>query len=248
MKREQAEKLFTLLGEIDDEIIAEAEAYNNKSAPIMQFPQKRRIARLMMIAASVGFVAVSVWGIGQLGMQGDENLVPEYDVLMEADDADIDGDWDVEDAAEEADEDGWEDDGEELLFEDRRVDFIHQLTEDELSAVFPSIDADISAVALFLNDGSLIEVEAIVKLPTSEQVILRVAEGMIERTIINVAPDEPSIRDINGIEVSVYESAAASFMLDNIAYYVEFFDEDIIDQIILGGAADLSVFDDMTFD
>ena len=92
MKREKAEKLFNLLGEIDDEIIAEADVVENKSSQFIPFKQKRNMTRFATIAASVVFLAVSVWGLGQLGMQNDEavdwvadNMAVE---VPEAEDAD----------------------------------------------------------------------------------------------------------------------------------------------------------------
>jgi len=79
MKRERAEKLFNLLGEIDDEIIAEADVVGSKSSQIIQMGRKRNVTRLATIAASIAFLAVSVWGFGQFGMQSENDNASNWD-------------------------------------------------------------------------------------------------------------------------------------------------------------------------
>lgn len=71
MKREKAEKLFHLLGEIDDDIIAEATVVENKPLQRAWFKQKRNIIRFTTVVASLVFVIMSIWGLGQLGLESD---------------------------------------------------------------------------------------------------------------------------------------------------------------------------------
>jgi len=256
MKRERAEKLFNLLGEIDDEIIAEADIVETKSAKILPLSRKKVMQRYVTIAASIAFLLVCIWGVrglvSQFDMHGDDMTADEADsdfiYNMVVDEDQDDADWD-DDIVAEAEDAGWDDEDEEDENEqeelaDRPVDFIHQLTEDELNAVFPTLDYEISATALFLNDGTLIEVEGFVHMPTGEQLRLRVAEGEIQHTVIAI-PDEILNLTIHEVELTVYDQVSTSFMLDDIAYYMEFFDEDVINQIILGGPADLNVLSDV---
>jgi len=249
MRRERAEKLFNLLGEIDDKIIEEADIVRSKSAQIVQMGRKKGMVRFVTLAASVAFLVVGIWGLGQFGMESDDKAM---DVADDWDDEFVlefeSDDWDDDMAADEADEadDDWVGESEETL-NDRRVDFVHELTEEQLSAVFPGLDAEIFATALFLDDGTLVEVEGIIQMLTGEQMLIRVAEGEIQHTVIDV-PDATVAYTIHGVVVTVYDEESASFMLDNIAYYVEFYDgfnEEIVSQIILGGPADLSVFSEV---
>ena len=257
MKRERAESLFNLLGEIDDEIIAEAEVVEKKPAKVVQLGQKKGIGHFATIAACIAFLLVCIWGISGLFGMGDD-----YWANDSADDGDValemiqvaeeeDSDWDDDVAEAEWDEDGddwvgdvaddWEDPADELEeIADRLVDYIHHLTDEQLEAVFPGLEYEVSAVAYFLNDGTLIEVEGFVQLPTGDELRIRVAEDEIQHTVI-VIPETFSRFTLNDVEVEVSDHESASFMVDNIAYYMDFFDEDVVNQIILGGGADLSV-------
>jgi len=237
MKRERAENLFNLLGDIDDKIIAEADVVKKKPAQIVPMNKKRRMPRYVTVAASIAFLLVCVWGVRgllQFGMHGDDDMATnvanddwEDDLVAEAED---DGDWD-----EAGDE--WADRGE---LADRPVDFVHQLTDEQLSVVFPALEFEIFANALFLNDGTLIEVEGFVQMPTGEQLRIRIAEDEIQHTVITV-PDTTLYLNVYDVEIAIHDQRSTSFMLENIAYYIEFFDQDVVRQIILGGPADLSV-------
>ena len=212
--------------------------------------------RIVTIAASIAFLAVGIWGIagllGQFGMQGDG----DNESFMTEDLAGDEDDWGDEVAMEVADdENGAEEEAEGEIFRvalGRPIDFVHQLTEEELYAVLPNLDVDLMvsliAEALFY-DGNLVVVEVLAETVTGEWIDIQIAVDEIEliRELMYL-PDESQVRYIHGIAVTIYEFyeyGAASFMLDDITYYVEFSDEDIISQIILGGPADLSVLIEM---
>ena len=107
MKRDRAENLFNLLGEIDEEIIAEADVVEKKPAQILPMSRKKRMTRYATIAASIAFLLVCAWAIRDFLGQ-----TRHYDeMLLAAEEAEDvgDGDWDDEvvmdaedDAAEEA--------------------------------------------------------------------------------------------------------------------------------------------------
>jgi len=256
MKRERAEKLFSLLGEIDEEIIVEADIVEKKPAQILKMGRNKSLRRYAMIAASIAFLLVCIWGIrGFISMDGVDNdmaFVTEEAESDWGDDDDEIGDWDEDDADFDDEAGDWdEDDADDWLEEesvenmfDRQVDFTHQLTEDQLAAVFPGLEYEVSAVAFFLDDGTLIEVEGVVALPTGEQLIILIAEGEVQHTVID-EPEEVSQFTISGVEVMVGDNDTTNFMLGNIAYFMEFFDEDVVNQIILGGSADLSVLNEV---
>ena len=249
--RERAENLFNLLGEIDEAIILEADIVEKKPARFLQMGRDKSFRHYAMIAASIGFLLVCIWGIRGMIDELSMNRVSN-DMAFVAEDAD--SDW-----ADDADESGWdEDDGVE--FDDEaddwleeeaaenlylQVDFTHQLTEDQLAAVFPGLEYEVSADALFLADGTLIEVEGVVLLPTGEELIIRIAEDEVQHNV-TPEPEEISRFTVSGVEVMVCDSDTANFMLGNIAYFLEFFDEDVVNQIILGGSADLSVLSEVT--
>ena len=97
MKREKAEKLFNLLGNIDDKLIAEADEVPTKPTKIIQLDQKKNIMRLTTLAASVIFLAVGAWGLSQLGMQMNETDMAHdqaEDLVME--EAEVEADWNGE--------------------------------------------------------------------------------------------------------------------------------------------------------
>jgi len=250
MKRERAESLFDLLGEIDDKIIAEADVVERKTAPILPMNRKKIRMRYMKVAASIAFLLVCVWGVsGLFGQNRGRFYSVSDDMAFVADEADDNGDWDGV-AMEAEDADDWEEDdaddkNDELAAVDRHlVDFTHQLTEEELRAVFPSLEYEVSAVALFFDDGTLIEVEGVIYLPTGEQLLIRIAEDEIQHEV-DLVLESRSRFTISEVEVEVYDYDSTSFMLDNIAYYIDFFDEDVVQQIILGGPADLSVLSEL---
>jgi len=252
MKRERAESLFNLLGEIDEKIIAEADDVERKTAQILPMNRKIGMMRYMKIAASIAFLLVCVWGIsGLLGQNFGQFYSESDDMAFVAEDAGDNGDWD--EVAMEAEAEDWEGDddadgddkNDELAAVDRHlVDFTHQLTEEELRVVFPSLEYEVSAVALFLDDGTLIEVEGAIYLPTGEQLLIRIAEDEIQHEV-DLVLESRSRFTISEVEVEVYEYDSVSFMLDNIAYYIDFFEEDVVNQIILGGPADLSVLSEV---
>ena len=244
MKRERAENLFSLLGEIDDEIIAEADIIKKKTAKVLQIGKKKGMGRFATIAASIAFLLVCIWGVrgllGQFGLEGDDEPANDGLEFMTGDNG---ADW-ADDVAEAEVADEWEDDDEDDLAEeglaDHPVDYVHQLTDEQLDAVFPGLEYEVSAVAFFLNDGTLIEVEGIIQLPTGQQMRIRVAEDEIQDATI-VVPEEISRFRFHNVEVEVCNYETVRFMLGNIAYYIEFYDEDVVNKIILGGPADLSV-------
>ena len=107
MKREKAENLFNLLGEIDDQIVAEAESFEYQSPQVIQMGRKKSRMRLITVAASVVFLAIGAFGIGffdQFGMQSDDVALESDDAPMaEAEDSTWETDWDDEAVAEAED-------------------------------------------------------------------------------------------------------------------------------------------------
>lgn len=252
MKRERAEELFNLLGDIDEAIIEEADIMEKKSTQILQIGQKKSLRRYVMIAASIAFLLVCIWGvrgiIDQLGMNRADS-----DMAFVAEDADSDWEGDVDESGWDEDDADWEDDeagdwveeeSVDNVVVDRQIDFTHELTEEELVAIFPSLEYEVTADALFLDDGTLIEVEGLVLLPTGEQLLIRVAEDEVQHNV-NCEPEEISQFTISGVEVMVCDNDTTTFMLDDIAYFLEFFDEGVVNQIVLGGPADLSVLSEV---
>jgi len=97
MKRERAEKLFHLFGEIDDELILEADEMARKTPIKMQGRQRKNMMRFVGVAASFIVLGVGIWAFvsGQQDNQGDMAAAPE-----------MDNDWVVDDMSDDdADED-----------------------------------------------------------------------------------------------------------------------------------------------
>ncbi|MCL2559444.1 MAG: hypothetical protein FWE07_03055 [Turicibacter sp.] len=93
MKREKAEKLFYLIGEIDDALIAEAEEYDGK-ANVVRLGHRNKSLHMFTAAACVIFLVVGAWGLSQLGMGSDsDEMAADSDWAVEeaevADDADM---------------------------------------------------------------------------------------------------------------------------------------------------------------
>jgi len=111
MKTEKAEKLFQMIGEIDEDIIAEAEEIPKPVANITHFPARKSYKALGILVASIAFVTISIIGIsGMFGFDGDGGDFAASDNVAEeaapAPDAEL-GIWDVvddsEDVADESD-------------------------------------------------------------------------------------------------------------------------------------------------
>ena len=96
MKHEKAEKLFHLLGDIDDDIIVEVEAATTKnmSSKVVWFKRKKEITRLVTASASVAFVVFSIWGFHQFGMQSEGTA--ENEMTLEAPELNLEEDTSVE--------------------------------------------------------------------------------------------------------------------------------------------------------
>ena len=89
MKRERAEKLFDLLGQIDDKMIIEADDLKHQPVQVAHINQKRNMPRFLTIAAAVAFLMLSVGGIaGLLGQMGiGDDLADEWDLADDFEDA-----------------------------------------------------------------------------------------------------------------------------------------------------------------
>jgi len=138
---------------------------------------------------------------------------------------------------------------------DRRVDFFHELTPDQFSAVFPTLDPlAFIATATYLSDGSLVSVSAFNE---AAQTNIWLMEG----PTILIMPDEPpEISYVHEVAVTVLMSSwgdsmyfQANFMLGGIPYHVDFTGSEeagqwsiseIVHTLIAGGPADLSILED----
>jgi hypothetical protein len=136
------------------------------------------------------------------------------------------------------------------------IGFTHTLTDEQMKAVFPALTSEFTATALYLTDGSLIEVTAVGRYRWTR---IQVAEGEVVRTQIFVHENEPQVSHVHGVEVMAFmlgddndfnKHFQVDFMLDNIAYHITLFSPkeagkehltELVNQLILGGAADLSV-------
>ena len=138
---------------------------------------------------------------------------------------------------------------------DRAVGFSIELTNEQLNAVFPSIRLPLIANALYMNDGTLIEVTAI---EYEQFTRIRLSEDKLIHTQITVHENPPQISYINGIAVTAFISDGdgynvsfqADFVLGGITYHIDFFGErksgklrmdELVRQIILSEPADLHV-------
>jgi len=133
------------------------------------------------------------------------------------------------------------------------ADFFYALTDEQFAAIFPNVDTPFLAVALYSNDGSLIEVQ-------SAQLEIRLSAGESVRTVITPPESPTQVSNIHGVAVTAWTDNRwvasgwtefiADFMMDGVIYHIRFFDiygagqvrmEELIEQLILGGSADLSV-------
>ena len=81
MKNEKAEKLFELIGDIDEKIIAEAETVKTKPANVISFQPKKHLKGLILVA-SIAFIVVTVGGIAQiLNLGSDESATSDMAAL-----------------------------------------------------------------------------------------------------------------------------------------------------------------------
>ena len=140
---------------------------------------------------------------------------------------------------------------------DRRIDiFYDNFTAEQMSAVFPGLHLTLEAVALYLSDGSLIEVSAF---ELESGVRIRLAPGALTHTVLIYFEEDPEISYVHGVAVTAFKSGdygfafyLADFMLNGIEYRVEMSGTDehidimteIVSMLIIGGAADLSVLAD----
>lgn len=139
---------------------------------------------------------------------------------------------------------------------DRRLDFWHELTDAQFAAAFPTLNESLSAQALYQSDGTLIEVAAFGSLGTEQHLRIRLAEGMVAQTVLIIPEEPPHISYVHQVPVTAFMSGErdsmyfqAEFILDNIAYHVSLIDSEeagqqllteLVNRIIIGGAADLS--------
>jgi len=252
MKREKAERLFNLLGEIDDQIIAEAEVVENKSSQILPFKQKRNMTQAVTIAASIAFLVVSVWGFGQLGMRNDaDSDWNAGNMAIESPESDSGVEGIIVGEAEEADETEEAEWSDSFSFFDRLVgDFSHPLTDEQIASVFPGLDSPVVGKANYWRDGALSGVSAHIYMVDDIWIRISIAQGELH-PCCSFHSGGPVYLEIYGVEVIV-EHGAARFMLYDVGYvmYINNFsdalsqmDEAIISQLILGGPADLSVLE-----
>ena len=145
---------------------------------------------------------------------------------------------------------------------DRQVDFIHDLTNQQLNTIFPNLELPVNARAFYLNDGTLIELEAF---NHNYGVHIRLAEGQLVDTKIVVYENAtPQISYVHGVPVTAYMygsygarhmSFMANFMLGQFAYRVVVFNNeetgkalitDIVGSLIAGGTGGLYVLENPT--
>jgi len=146
------------------------------------------------------------------------------------------------------------------IMADRAVNFSHSLTPEQFKTIFPTLELDLSANALYLNDGLLIEVVAFGNVQSAHHLQIRVAEGTVTQTVLFVNEEPPAISYVHGIEVTAITTGTnptmhfqADFMIDNIAYSISFISNSdtgkvlmtqLVNQIIWGGSPDLSILND----
>ena len=133
MRRENAKKLFSLIGEIDDEIIVEVDGFVGKMPKVIDF-KARRMVYLAATAASIAFLVVGVGLLNQFGMESDElqsNDLAVESEMMEEFSADI------------------------------AVEYVVDLTEYQINAILPTLNFNLEARSFFFHDGNLFEIEAV---------------------------------------------------------------------------------------
>jgi len=139
-----------------------------------------------------------------------------------------------------------------ILSSDRVVDFITELTNEQLNAVFPGINLPLIADALYY-DGMLVEVAAV---EHERFTRIRLAKDNLVQTVITVPEGPPEVSYIYGVAVTAFMIGdryntffQADFVLDGITYHITFLDSiengpsrmtELVKQIILNGPADLS--------
>jgi hypothetical protein len=113
---------------------------------------------------------------------------------------------------------------------DRIAGFSYGLTDEQISAVFPGLEMlSLTASAIYLHDGSLLEVSAH---ETDRWTQIRLAEGQLVHTVLIMYEDPPRISDVYGTAVTAFMNGTgdftyfqADFMLGNIAYHISLTDE-----------------------
>lgn len=142
--------------------------------------------------------------------------------------------------------------------------FTHSLTEDELSAVFPTFDSPSAARALYRRDGFLIGVEGQV---ADSRVQIAAGGSSLPTDMFQFGDTfAPHVSDVYGTPVTAIMIAPvrddwiaiqwmnfrAEFMLGDIAYRIHFQDykdvgqvrmTELVTQLILGGAEGLAVLE-----
>jgi hypothetical protein len=143
-------------------------------------------------------------------------------------------------------------------------DFYYELTDEQLNAVFPPLNINLDAQALYTDDGFLVEISAYTPYADNDPHRLRIRVGVeklgSEWSVFWFGENyEPTISDVHGISVTAYmiddwddwNDFQAEFMLGNLAYRIRFNDyteagqarmTEIVNRIILGEPADLSSF------
>lgn len=84
MKTEKSEKLFQMIGEIDEDIVAEAEKIPVTATNVISFPSNRSRRIFGILVASVVFVMVGVIGISGLFNMGSNDDWSEGDFAAES--------------------------------------------------------------------------------------------------------------------------------------------------------------------
>ena len=140
---------------------------------------------------------------------------------------------------------------------DFHFDFVADLTYEQLSILFPSFENRIGGFVLYLDDGSLVEINA----GTIGVSWIRIAPyTLAPRSTINapIFQTSPHISLVHGVEVLAFEFdgfSVAKFMLGKNAYHVSSSEFDVgdkhqrqallteaVNRLILGGAVDLSLW------
>ena len=138
---------------------------------------------------------------------------------------------------------------------DRRIAFFHDVvTDEQMGAVFPGLNLPLEVRALYLDDGSLVEVSAF---EPESGVMIRLAEGALMHTMLFHFDQPPQVSYLHGVAVTAAKSGdddfafhVVDFMLGNIDYRVEvtgagtYRVTEIVNMLIIGGPADLSVLAD----
>jgi len=135
-------------------------------------------------------------------------------------------------------------------------DFHHQLTDEQIEAIFSNVEWEINAIASYYQNGELVELEATFQPPNSyRELTVRVAERELYPWCGFLESVEPIILDIQGVEV-LFHPGYARFILDGVDYIMRLhresfengqlseMEEALINQIISGAPADLSILAD----